>query len=64
MVRYPSLYRSIPGVLRELGSTLGRSATLADIPDDFLDQVAAPGLRLCLVFGPLADRISPGARSP
>ena len=44
MVRYPSLYQINTRVwLRELGSTLGRPATLADIPDAFLDQVAAQG---------------------
>ena len=44
MVRYPSLYQINTRVwLRELGFTLGRPATLADIPDEFLDQVAALG---------------------
>ena len=44
MVRYPSLYQINTRVwLRELSDTLGRPATLADIPDDFLDQVAAQG---------------------
>ena len=44
MVRYPSLYQINTRVwLRELSDRLGRAATLADIPDDFLDQVAAQG---------------------
>ena len=44
MVRYPSLYQINTRVwLRELSDRLGRAATLADIPDDFLDQIAALG---------------------
>ena len=44
MARYPSLYQINTRVwLRELANTLGRPATLADIPDAFLDQVAALG---------------------
>ncbi len=44
MVLYPSLYQINTRVwLRELANTLGRSATLADIPDAFLDQVAVQG---------------------
>jgi hypothetical protein len=44
MAHYPSLYQINTRVwLRELGSTLGRPATLADIPDAFLDQVDAQG---------------------
>ena len=44
MVLYPSLYQINTRVwLRELANTLGRPATLADIPDAFLDQVAALG---------------------
>ena len=44
MVRYPSLYQINTRVwLRELSDRLGRPATLADIPDAFLDQVAAQG---------------------
>ena len=44
MVRYPSLYQINTRVwLRELSDSLGRSATLADIPDEFLDQVASMG---------------------
>ncbi len=44
MALYPSLYQINTRVwLRELANTLGRPATLADIPDAFLDQVAAQG---------------------
>ena len=44
MVRYPSLYQINTRVwLRELSDRLGRAATLADIPDVFLDQVAGLG---------------------
>jgi glycosidase len=44
MVHYPSLYQINTRVwLRELSDRLGRSARLADIPDEFLDQVAALG---------------------
>ncbi len=57
MVRYPVLYQINTRVwLRELADNLGRPATLADIPDVFLDQVAAKGFRLCLVPGLVADR--------
>ena len=42
MSRYPFLYQINTRVwLRELADRLARPATLADIPDDFLDQVAA-----------------------
>ena len=41
---YPTLYQTNTRVwLRELSDRLGRPATLADIPDDFLDQVAFMG---------------------
>ncbi len=44
MVHYPALYQINTRVwLRELSDRLGRAATLADIPDAFLDQVAALG---------------------
>src|SRR3974390_2176211 len=44
MARYPSLYQINTRVwLRELSDRLARPATLADIPDGFLDQVAALG---------------------
>ena len=44
MAQYPSLYQINTRVwLREQANTLGRPATLADIPDAFLDQVAARG---------------------
>ncbi len=44
MVRYPSLYQINTQVwLRELSDRLDRLATLADIPDEFLDQVVCLG---------------------
>lgn len=44
MALYPSLYQINTRVwLRELAETSGCPATLADIPDAFLDQVAAMG---------------------
>jgi glycosidase len=44
MVHYPSLYQINTRVwLRELSDRLGHTATLKDIPDKFLDQVAALG---------------------
>ena len=44
MASYPSLYQINTRVwLRDLASTLGHPATLADIPDEFLDQVASQG---------------------
>jgi hypothetical protein len=44
MARYPSLYQINTRVwLRELSNSLGRPATLVDIPDAFLDQAAAMG---------------------
>jgi glycosidase len=44
MALYPSLYQINTRVwLRKLPDRLGRTATLADIPDAFLDQVAAHG---------------------
>ena len=44
MVLYPSLYQVNTRVwLRELADTLGCPATLADIPDAFLDQAASQG---------------------
>ena len=44
MALYPSLYQIDTRVwLRELATPLGRPATLADIPDAWLDQVAAQG---------------------
>ena len=48
MARYPSLYQINTRVwLRELSNSLGRPAALADIPDAFLDQVAAMGFDYC-----------------
>jgi glycosidase len=44
MVSYPALYQINTRVwLRELADSLGRPATLADIPDDFLDRLAFLG---------------------
>jgi glycosidase len=44
MALYPSLYQINTRVwLRELANTLGRPATLADIPDSFLDQLVSLG---------------------
>jgi glycosidase len=44
MALYPSLYQINTRVwLRDLSDRLGRTATLADIPDAFLDHVAARG---------------------
>jgi glycosidase len=44
MAHYPSLYQINTRVwLRDLAEAQGRPATLADIPDEFLDQVAALG---------------------
>jgi hypothetical protein len=44
MIRYPSLYQINTRVwLCELSDRLGRSARLADIPDEFLDYVATLG---------------------
>jgi hypothetical protein len=44
MVSYPTLYQINTRVwLHELAGSLGRPATLADIPDDFLDRLASLG---------------------
>ena len=44
MALYPSLSQINNRVwLREPAETLGRPATLSDVPDAFLDQVAAMG---------------------
>ncbi len=57
MARYPSLYQINTRVwLRELSNSLGRPAALADIPDAFLDQVAAMGFDYCNDKG-LYDRL-------
>ncbi len=65
MIKYPSLYQIKHRVwLRELANTLGRSATLADIPDAFLDQVAVQGFDLRWCSGPLARPARPDARCP
>ena len=55
--RYPSLYQINTRVwLTELSRTLGRPATLDDIPDAELDRLAEHGVRLGLVPERLADR--------
>lgn len=44
MVAYPSLYQINTRLwLRELSDRLGRPATLAEIPDEFLDQLVSQG---------------------
>ena len=44
MVSYPSLYQVNTRVwLRELSEHFGRATTLADIPDEFLDQIVSLG---------------------
>jgi glycosidase len=44
MVSYPALYQINTRVwLRESADSLGRPATLADIPDDFLDRIVSLG---------------------
>ena len=44
MKKYPTLYQINTRVwLRELSDRLGRRATLTDIPDNFLDQIASMG---------------------
>ena len=57
MLLYPSLYQVNTRVwLRDLATTLGRPAKLADIPASFLDQVADLGFDYRLVPGLVADR--------
>jgi glycosidase len=52
MMRYPSLYQINTRVwLRELSDRLGRSARLADIPNDFLDQIASQGFDFVWFLG-------------
>ena len=52
MVLYPSLYQVNTRVwLRELANALGRPATLADIPDAFLDQSASQGFNYIWFLG-------------
>ncbi len=54
--RYPSLYQINTRVwLTALAQSLGRPATLDDIPDAELDRLAGDGLRLDLVPERLAD---------
>ena len=57
MARYPSLYQINTRVwLRELSNSLGRPAALTNIPDAFLDHVAAMGFDYCNDKG-LYDRL-------
>jgi hypothetical protein len=52
MVRYPSLYQINTGVwLREFSKRLGRPATLSDIPDEFLDEIASLGFHYIWFLG-------------
>ncbi len=52
MALYPSLYQINTRVwLQEMANTLGRPATLADIPDAFLDQVASLGFDYVYFLG-------------
>ena len=52
MVLYPSLYQINTRVwLRDLANALGHPATLADIPDSFLDQVATQGFEYVWFLG-------------
>jgi glycosidase len=52
MIRYPSLYQISTRVwLRELSDRLGQPATLADIPDEFLDQIASLGFNYIWFLG-------------
>ena len=56
-VNHPLLYQLNTRVfLQERGVALGRAATLDDVPDAFLDDVAAQGVRVGLAPGRLADR--------
>jgi glycosidase len=52
MISYPSLYQINTRVwLRELSDRLGQPATLADIPDEFLDQIAPLGFNYIWFLG-------------
>lgn len=52
MVFYPSLYQINTRLwLRELSGRLGRPATLADIPDEFLDHAASLGFNYLWFLG-------------
>ena len=63
-MNHPLLYQINTRVfLQERGVALGRPATLDDVPDAFLDDVAAQGVRVGLVPRRLADRRRSGARS-
>src|SRR5436309_13607085 len=50
--RYPGLYQINTRIwLRELGVALGRSATLDDVPDASLDEIAADGFDWVWLLG-------------
>ena len=50
--RYPSLYQINTRIwLQELGKSLGRSATLEDVPDAALDAIAADGFDWVWLLG-------------
>jgi glycosidase len=52
MALYPALYQINTRVwLRELANTLGRPATLADIPEEFLDRIVALGFDFIWFLG-------------
>jgi len=60
--RHPLLYQVNTRVaLRELGAAVGRTATLDDIPDAFLDEVAARGFDWLWFLG--VWRTGPAARA-
>ncbi len=60
--RHPLLYQVNTRVfLRELGATLGRPATLDDVPDAFLDEVADRGFDWLWWLG--VWRTGPAARA-
>jgi hypothetical protein len=65
-MRYPSLYQINTRVwLRDLADSLKRPATLTDIPDEFLDQVASLGFDYVWFLGlwqtgPAGRRLSLG----
>src|SRR5258705_12378541 len=50
--RYPALYQiNTRAWLRELGATLGRPATLEDVSDASIDQLAADGFHWVWLLG-------------
>jgi len=66
MVRYPSLLPDqYPGMAPgSLSDSLERPAILADIPDEFLDQVAALGFDYVWFLGLWQTGISRASRFP